>query len=116
MNGEEVANLESKVNSGEGNFSTSESTHSKPPLLQSINLLSREKQSLRLLNLSQLEQQGPITDRNDRESDIQNRLFTFMDEKEAERKIIQNFIFRNPTKDNETKRGKCKSGIMKMIE
>ena len=39
-----------------------------------------------------------------------------MDEKEAERKIIQNFIFRNPTKDNETKRGKCKSGIMKMIE
>ena len=55
MNGEEVANLESKVNSGEGNFSTSESTHSKPPLLQSINLLSREKQSLRLLNLSQLE-------------------------------------------------------------
>ena len=55
MNGEEVANLDSKVNSGEVNFSTSESTHSKPPLLQSINLLSREKQSLRLLNLSQLE-------------------------------------------------------------
>lgn len=79
MNGEGVATLESKVNSGEANFSTSESTHSKPPILSSNTHQSQEKQSLRLLNLSQLELQCPLTDRNDYESDFSSRLFTFMD-------------------------------------
>jgi hypothetical protein len=48
-------------------------------------------EGVQLLNLTPLE----IRSRTERESDDSSRLFTFMDEREMEKRIIHKYIYRN---------------------
>lgn len=100
MVGEGLTDLESKVSSAEANFSTSESTHSRPHTIDTPTFPPlRHPHALppaappHALHLPPLPPPQPSPDRQHIEySEEASRLFTFMDERESERRIIQDFL------------------------
>lgn len=71
------------------------------------------------------EEDPKVSSNKEQESDHCDRLFTFMDEKEVEKKIIRDYIFKNtknkPTnlnmnRDRDSHKAKKSEAIVKMVE